>query len=68
MKAAILLDSNSVSGSELVRILATLQSTAGKGNRSWTYNAMIFKTQTTSAFPVGIVEIQMTEAYSRISH
>lgn len=56
MKIAILLDSNSASGSELVRILATLQSTTGNGNGSWTYNAMIFKTQMASALPVGVVD------------
>lgn len=67
VKATVLLDRNSVSGSELIRMLATLQSPAGRGNRSWAHNAMIFKTQAASALPGGIVKTQMAEAHSRIS-
>lgn len=67
VKATVLLYINSLSGSKLVRMLATLQSPAGRGNRSWAHNAMIFKTRAASALPQGIVRIQMAEAHSRIS-
>lgn len=55
MKATVLLDSNSVLSSELVRMLTTLQSAAGRGNGSCTHYAMIFKTQVASALLGGIV-------------
>lgn len=66
VKATVSLDSNSVLSSELVRMLTTLQSVAGRGNGSWTHYAMILKTQAVSALPGGIVKIQMAKAHARI--
>ena len=65
-KATVLLDSNSVLSSELVRMLTTLQSVAGRGNGSWTHYTMILKTQAVSALPGGIVKTQMAKAHARI--
>lgn len=66
VKATVLLDSKSVLSSELVRMLTTLQSAAGRGNGSWTHYAMILKTQAVSALPGGIVKTQMAKAHARI--
>ena len=66
VNATVSLDSNSVLSTELVRMLTTLQSVAGRGNGSWTHYAMILKTQAVSALPGGIVKIQMAKAHARI--